>query len=146
MSTKVFFNLPVADLAASTAFFTTIGFSFDPTLTDENVGCLVIGDDVYALLVGAEFFTSHTGRQVADTSAANEVTIAVQVDDRERLVDDIVDKALAAGAEAAGSEVPDDFMHSRSFRDLDGHFWSVLHIDASAVPSQDVAEPAGVAG
>ena len=145
MSTKVFINLPVANLPASTAFFTGIGFSFDPTFTDENVGCLVIGDDVYALLVGAEFFTSETGRQVADTSTTNEVTIAVQVDDRER-VDDIVDKALAAGADAAGSEVPDDFMHSRSFRDLDGHFWSVLHMDASAVPGQDEAHPVEVAG
>lgn len=145
MSTKVFLNLPVADLAASTAFFTAIGFSFDPTFTDENVGCLVISDDVCALLVGAEFFTTETRRQVADTSTTLEVTVAVQVDERER-VDDIVDKALAAGAEAAGGDVPDDFMHSRSFRDLDGHFWSVVHLDASAMPGQDDAHPAEVAG
>lgn len=36
MGTKIFVNLPVADLAKSVDFFTQLGFAFDPQFTDEN--------------------------------------------------------------------------------------------------------------
>jgi uncharacterized protein len=36
MSMMTFVNLPVKDLAAATAFFAKLGFSFDEQFTDEN--------------------------------------------------------------------------------------------------------------
>jgi catechol 2,3-dioxygenase-like lactoylglutathione lyase family enzyme len=36
MATKIFVNLPVKDLQRSTAFFTKLGFAFNPQFTDEN--------------------------------------------------------------------------------------------------------------
>jgi catechol 2,3-dioxygenase-like lactoylglutathione lyase family enzyme len=47
MSTKIFVNLPVKDLARSTEFFTKLGFSVDESYTDKNAGCLVISDNIY---------------------------------------------------------------------------------------------------
>ena len=41
-SRLVFINLPVADLPASKAFFTGLGFSFDPRFEDESAACMVL--------------------------------------------------------------------------------------------------------
>ncbi|HEX5566434.1 MAG TPA: glyoxalase, partial [Streptomyces sp.] len=67
MSTKIFVNLPVKDLERSADFFTRLGFSFDPRFTDDRAGCLVISDDIYAMLMTEPFFTSFTKKDVPDT-------------------------------------------------------------------------------
>jgi hypothetical protein len=36
VSRLLFVNMPVADLAASKAFFAKLGFEFDPTFTDDS--------------------------------------------------------------------------------------------------------------
>lgn len=36
MPKQIFVNLPVKDLKRSTAFFTKLGFAFNPRFTDEN--------------------------------------------------------------------------------------------------------------
>jgi uncharacterized protein len=40
---------------------------------------------------------------------------------------------LAAGAEVLGDAEDDGFMYMRGFRDLDGHQWSFIYMDMSAV-------------
>jgi predicted lactoylglutathione lyase len=40
------------------------------------------------------------------------------------------------GAEALGGAFDDGVMYMRGFRDLDGHQWSFLHLDMSAMPAQ----------
>ena len=45
------------------------------------------------------------------------------------------EKALAAGADALGDAEDEGFMYMRGFRDLDGHQWSFIHMDLSAVPA-----------
>ena len=67
MSTKIFVNLPVKDLARSTEFFTGLGFPLDQRFSDENAGCLVISDDIYAMLLTEAFFRSFTARDLPDT-------------------------------------------------------------------------------
>jgi uncharacterized protein len=49
-------------------------------------------------------------------------------------VDDLTDKALAAGAQGLGEPEDDGFMYMRGFRDLDGHQWSFIYMDMSAIP------------
>ncbi|WP_425567537.1 VOC family protein [Nonomuraea dietziae] len=39
---------------------------------------------------------------------------------------------MSAGGQASGEPQDEGFMYSRSFRDLDGHLWSVLHMPATA--------------
>ena len=51
MATKVFINLPVKDLSKSMAFFTGLGYSFNPQFTDEKAGCMVISDSIFAMLL-----------------------------------------------------------------------------------------------
>ena len=48
-------------------------------------------------------------------------------------VDDLCARAEAGGATSAG-RMEEPPMYGGSFRDLDGHQWSLVHMDMSAVP------------
>jgi predicted lactoylglutathione lyase len=54
-------------------------------------------------------------------------------------VDDLAGRALGAGAEGLGEAQDDGFMYMRG-RDLDGHQWSFVHMDLSAVPTEQSDE------
>ncbi len=136
MPMMTFVNLPVKDLATATAFFAELGFAFDAQFTDENATRMVISDDASVMLVVEPFFESFiTPQGIADTSASREVIVGLSAESREQ-VDDLTDRALAAGAQAMGEPDDQGFMYMRGFRDLDGHQWSFIHMDMSAVPEQ----------
>jgi predicted lactoylglutathione lyase len=131
-----FINLPVKDLARTTEFFTKIGFSFDEQFTDGNGTRMIISDDTSAMLVVEPFFKGFISPQdVADTSRSREVIVGLSADSRDE-VDDRVDRAVAAGAEVLGDPQDDGFMYMQGFRDLDGHQWSFIYMDMSAIPPQ----------
>lgn len=129
MATKIYVNLHVSDLNAAIDFFTKLGFAFDETMTSDEAGCMVIEENIYALLVTEPFFRTISGREPADTATVQEVALAIELDSRER-VDEVADAAVSAGGTAAGEPQDEGFMYSRGFRDLDGHLWNVLHMPA----------------
>ncbi|WP_431043382.1 VOC family protein [Streptomyces sp. P1-3] len=135
MSTKIFVNLPVKDLGKSIGFFEQLGYSFNPQFTDDNAACMVISDDIYAMLLVEPFFKSFTDKEIVDTSKGAEAIVALGVESRER-VDELADKALAAGAKPSKEPMDEGFMYGRSFQDLDGHLWEVFYMDPSAVEGQ----------
>ena len=132
MPIKIFVNLPVKDLARSRAFFTALGYGFNERFTDQNATCLVIGDDIYAMLLTEPFFAGFTAREICDTTRATEAILALSMDDR-AAVDTMADAALAAGGTAAGEPMDHGFMYQRSFYDPDGHHWEVFHMDPAHV-------------
>jgi len=132
MSTKIFVNLPVKDLGKSIEFFTKLGFTFNQQFTDENAGCLVIGDDIFAMLLVEPFFKNFTKKEIVDATTGTEAIVALGVESRQR-VDELVDKAFAAGAKPSNETSDQGFMYSRSFQDLDGHLWEILYMDPAAV-------------
>jgi predicted lactoylglutathione lyase len=136
MAMQTFVNLPVKDLAKATEFFGALGFSFDPVFTDENATRMIVSDDTSVMLVVEPFFKGFIEPQeIADTSQSREVLIGLSAESKEQ-VDELTDKALAAGGEALGNPQEDEFMYMRGFRDLDGHQWSFIHMDMSAMPAE----------
>lgn len=132
---QTFINLPVKDLARATEFFSAIGFSFDPQFTDENATRMILGEETSVMLAVEPFFAGFVAPQaVADTSAAREVVVGLAAESREQ-VDELTDRALAAGARSLGEPDDQGFMYMRGFRDLDGHQWSFIHMDMSALPA-----------
>ena len=134
MSTKIFVNLAVQDLAKSIDFFTALGYSFNPQFTDENAGCLVISEDIYAMLLTEPFFKRFTNKEVVDSTKSTEAIIALSADRRQE-VDTLVNRALAAGGQVANEPSDQGFMYSRSFQDLDGHIWEIVYMDPAAIQS-----------
>ena len=136
MPRLTFINLPVKNLATSTEFFTSIGFEFDPQFTDENATRMILSDEASVMLVMEPFFETFIGPQeVADTAKSREVLVGFSAESREQ-VDELTEKALAAGAHEVGEPDDQGFMYMRGFRDLDGHHWSFIHMDLSAIPEQ----------
>jgi uncharacterized protein len=134
MAVQTFVNLPVRDLAKATEFFTKLGFSFDPQFTDENATRMIVSDDTSVMLVVEPFFRGFIEPlQIADTSRTREVIIGLSAESREQ-VDDLANKALQAGGQALGEPQDDGFMYMRGFRDIDGHQWSFIYMDMSAIP------------
>jgi predicted lactoylglutathione lyase len=131
MSTQIFVNLPVKDLARSIAFFEALGYSFNQQFTDENAGCLVISDDIYAMLLTERYFKTFTKKVVADATKSTEAIVALGVESKER-VDELADKALAAGGKPSNEPMDQGFMYGRSFQDPDGHLWEVFYMDPAA--------------
>ncbi|MGE5290652.1 MAG: VOC family protein [Micromonosporaceae bacterium] len=134
MSTKIFVNLPVKNLARSTEFFRKLGFSFDQRFSDENAGCLVISDDIYAMLLTEQFFRNFTTKELADATKTTEAIVALEVGGRQR-VDELADRALASGGSPAGEPMEQDGMYGRSFQDPDGHLWEVFHMEVATAPT-----------
>lgn len=136
METKIFVNLPVKDLNKSKAFFLKLGFTFNPQFTDEKSACMVISEHIYAMLIIHQRFKDFTPKAIADATKATEVLTCLSAESKEK-VNELVDKALAAGAKA--TREPDDygFMFSRSFDDLDGHIWEIMWMDMKAVEQQN---------
>jgi predicted lactoylglutathione lyase len=52
-------------------------------------------------------------------------------------VNELADKALAAGAFQYSEPQDYGWMYSRAFQDLDGHLWEVMYSDLSAIPASE---------
>jgi predicted lactoylglutathione lyase len=128
----MFINLPVADLQASIAFFTHLGFTFDPRFTDDSATCMVVSDQAYVMLLQRDRFAEYATKPVADATQSTEALICVSAADRAG-VDAFADAALAAGGTPAKEPMDEGFMYGRSFNDLDGHHWEVMWMDPAAV-------------
>lgn len=132
MATKIFVNLPVRDLNKSIEFFGKIGYKFNQQFTDEKAACMVISDDIFAMLLKEDFFKTFSKKEIVDTRKSTEVINALSADSRQE-VDDLVNKAISAGGTETVEAQDMGFMYYRSFQDLDGHQWEVLWMDPSAV-------------
>lgn len=129
---KIFVNLPVKDLSRSVVFFTQLGFEFEPRFTDEKATCMIISDEAFVMLLVEDFFKTFTKKEVADATTHTEAILALSAESREQ-VDEVVNKALAAGAQVPNDPLDQGFMYGSSFQDLDGHLWEVIYMDPSAV-------------
>ncbi len=133
MATKIFVNLPVKDLDKSKDFFAKLGFSFNPQFSDDKASCLIIGENIFAMLLTEPFFKTFTKKEIADAKKTTEALIAIDAESREK-VDDIVKKAVEAGGAVYGDPEDHGWMYGHSFADLDGHQWEVLYMDESKIP------------
>jgi predicted lactoylglutathione lyase len=133
-SRKIFVNLPVRDLERSKDFFAELGFSFNPQFTDEKAACMVVSDEAFAMLLAEPFFKTFTKRALCDTTKQTEGLFALSCESRAE-VDELVEKAVAAGGQHAMDPTDHGFMYGWSFYDLDGHHWEVLWMDPKAIQS-----------
>ena len=132
MARKIFVNLPVKDLPRSKDFFGKLGYAFNPQFTDPTAACMVISDDIYAMLLTHSHFKGFAPHPISDATKQTEVLIALNCESRGE-VDDLVRKATAAGGRTFRPAQDHGFMYAQSFQDPDGHVWEVFWMDPSAV-------------
>ena len=132
MATKIFVNLPVKDLKKSMEFFRKLGYTFNAQFTDETAACMVIADDIFAMLLTEAKFKGFTPNAICDARKSTEMLVALSCDTRDR-VDDTVRKAVAAGGNTYNKPQDHGFMYGHGFQDLDGHIWEVFFMEPNAI-------------
>jgi uncharacterized protein len=135
MATKIFINLPVKDLNRSISFFTELGFSFNQQFTNEKGTCLIIGENINAMLLVEEFYATFTNKEICNAETTSEVLIAVSFETREK-VDQIMEKAIQSGGTEYVETKDYGWMYQRTFLDIDGHHWEIFYMDESKIPSE----------
>ena len=133
MSRKIFVNLPIRNMERSQAFFKALGFSFNPQFTNEQGACMVIAEDIFAMLLVEPFFQTFTKKPIADAMKTTEVLVCLSCESRAE-VDEMVRKAVAAGGTTPNPPQDHGFMYGHGFQDLDGHIWELAYMDLNAVP------------
>lgn len=131
MSTQIFVNLPVKSLDDSVAFFTELGFSFNPQFTDETATCMIVSDDIFVMLLIEEKFKTFTPKEICDARKYTEVLVCLSVESRDK-VDELVRKAVAAGGATYNEPQDHGFMYGHGFQDLDGHIWELIYMKPGA--------------
>jgi len=132
MSKQVIFNLAVKDVEKSKAFFSSLGFTFNPQFSNERAAMMIIEEgSIQAMLTAEDFFQSLTGKPVAQAKDANEIVICLTCDSREEVAS-LVEKAVAAGGRTPHPLEDEGFMVSQGFEDLDGHLWNLVWMNPQA--------------
>jgi len=136
--TAMFVNLPVTDLERAKAFYTAIGFTPNPAMSDHNGACFVVEEDhSYVMVLTREYFQTFTDLPIGDPAVHPSVSTAIFLDGR-----DAVDATLAHGLAAGGVEphpaTDYGFMYQRQLNDPDGNILEFGWFDpAAAAPSPE---------
>ena len=147
MARMIFVNLPVKDVARSTAFYEAIGFTKDARFSNEHASAMVWSETITVMILARDFYQGFIPHKtIADATATSEVLLCLSFDSR-AAVDAITASAAAAGGRADVREPQDmGFMYSRAFEDPDGHLYEPMFMDMEAAmaafPNGPAHEPA----
>jgi predicted lactoylglutathione lyase len=132
---QIFVNLPVKNMARTRDFFEALGYQFNPQFSNEQGACLMLGENLFAMLLTEEFFQTFTSRKIVDAHESVEVLTCLSCSSREE-VDALVAKAVAQGGKTTREPQDHGFMYAHSFNDLDGHTWELVHM-VGTPPAQE---------
>lgn len=131
MATKIFVNLPVQDLKKTMSFYAALGYTFNPQWTDDTAACMIISEDIYAMLLTHEKFKEFSPNPICDAKKSTEVLLCISMESRAE-VDEQVRKAVTAGGRTYKEPKDHGFMYFHGYQDLDGHCWELMYMDPSA--------------
>ena len=131
MINSIFVNLPVVNLKRSVDFFTELGFKFNPQFTDETSTCMLVGDNIFVMLLEHVKFQGFIDKPIAP-STSTEAILAFSLGSPDE-VREMTSKALALGARKLNEPEDLGFMFSWGFEDLDGHLWDLFWMNPDHV-------------
>jgi uncharacterized protein len=127
---QIFVNLPVADLAASTAFYEALGGTVDPRFSDDECAYVTLSDTVALQLATPTRFATYTTVAVPP---AGGVMLVLGVGSREE-VDRWADTALLSGGGPTKEPTDLGWLYNRGFADPDGHHYEAVFLDPASMP------------
>ena len=131
MSRMIFVNLPVADLQRSIDFYKAIGAEQNMQFSDETAAMVSFSEAINVMLLTHDKFRQFTTKSIANARETTEVLLALSTESR-AAVDEITEKALAAGGRENRASEDHGWMYGRSFEDPDGHVWEPMWMDVQA--------------
>jgi len=135
MIKQIFVNLPVKNLKKTINFFTKLGFKFNPKFTNNDATCMIIGKNMFAMLLVEKVFKTFIKKNISDAKKNTEVLVSLSVISRKK-VDEILNKAINSGGKESRKPQDHGWMYVRCFDDLDGHIWEIFFMDESKMPKE----------
>lgn len=127
----IFVNLPVKEIGRSRAFFSGLGFSFNPDYSSDNTLCMIVEENIFVMLLEEARFKDFIIDEISDTSKTTEVLTCLSASSRAE-VDETLAKALASGGKEWRPVMDYGFMYGCSFQDPDGHVWELAYMEQQA--------------
>jgi len=132
----IWLNLPVKNIEKSRTFFKAIGFRENPMHAKaEHLASFFIGEnDLVMMLFPEESFKAFAQNDIADTEKGTEILLNIDAQSRQE-VDEMAETVRKAGGKIfAEPSESQGWMYAFGFADLDGHRWSMLHMDMEKMP------------
>lgn len=138
MPKQVYINIPVSDLAKSTAFYEALGFTKNPIFSDTNATCLLWSEDIAVMLLLPNFYRKFLReKEVADTTKTSSVLLALPMETKEE-VQKFADIAKKNGGDyfQVDMGVPADMMFGYEVEDPDGNTWEPMWMNDDFNPQE----------
>ena len=133
MAKTIFINLPVHDVARSTAFYEALGFERNAAFSNEQASAMVWSDTISVMLLAHDFYATFTDKAIIDARTTSGVLNCLSFDGREA-----VDAIHAAARQAGGTEprpIEDQgFLYGGAIEDPNGHIWETMWMDPDWTP------------
>lgn len=128
MTQMIFVNLPVSDVARSTAFYEALGFEKNEMFSNAQASAMRWSDAISVMLLDHVFYSTFTSKPIADTRTTSAVLNCLSFDEKSD-----VDRFHTAARASGGSEpraIQDQvFLYGGSIEDPDGHTWETMWMD-----------------
>lgn len=136
MAKMIFVSLPVADLAASIAFYKALGFEQNPQFSDDTAACMVWSEAIYVMVLTHPKWRTFTQRPFPPAGTSGSM-LSLSMDGRDAV--DAMNLAAAAHGGKADANPAEDlgFMYTRDIADPDGHMWGIFWMNPAAAPHAD---------
>lgn len=131
MTDMIFVNLPVADVAESTAFYEALGFKKNERFSNEQASGMVWSEAIHVMLLDHAFYSTFTDKKIIDAKAVSGVLNCLSFEDKAE-VDAFHDAAKSAGATEPRPIEDQGFIYGGSIEDPDGHIWETMWMDQNA--------------
>lgn len=135
MKAQIFINLPVKDVEQSMRFYTQMGFTNNPQFSDDSAKCMVFSEEIFVMIMGHERFKTFATKPITDVSETISALLSLSLESLDK-VNELAEKALAAGGKEPVAAKDYGFMQQRTIEDLDGHTWELFYMDISKFPQQ----------
>jgi len=130
--TKIFVNLFIKNLNKFVEFFTQLGFTFKSQFTDEPATCMIVAEDTFVMLLTEAKLKTFIPKEICDATNCTEMFVCLTSESKEK-VDEMISKAVAAGATAYNEPQDHGFMYGHGFQGLDGHIRKTIFMEPSAI-------------
>lgn len=133
MTQRIFISLPVADIAASTAFYEAIGCIKNQAFSNADAASMAWSDTITFNLLSHPVYRGISPKPPGDARTVGGPLFALALDSR-AAVDAFAAAAIGAGGREVHGAEDEGFMYSRGVEDPDGHGFGPFWMDATNAP------------
>ena len=131
MTKRIFISVPVADVAASTAFYEAIGCTRDPAFSNEAAASMAWSDAITFNLIGHDLYCTLSPKPPGNARTMGGPLFALALQSREA-VDAFAAAAITAGGREVHGAEDEGSLYSRGVEDPDGHGFGPFWMDPNA--------------